>query len=431
VTEQRWFLPWLLLGVLGCSRGPMTPPASSFPLTPSTSPSGRCSIAEDPNAPLVTEWSAAEKAHLESLMSRQVVAVEYSGCELRLVPECRLPGSYTWSLTTLATDTVDIDSADELYAKLPLGAVSLESELEQSGALEVRTTVAGQLRLGESDVQVPKTGACSAATHWVRALSVGAFKLFSGGQSDGDTTLGGPATGRNKTRARRSVLREAGRKEACAAATETAADPQCASPIQLFLEPVGRRQQDERTARARQSGAVRLALAAPENSQESWSLRDRTGRVLCGTPCEYWVTPASGFYLEREAQDSEDAVKLALPDGFPVAPAGRLVATYRAERGAPFTSKLMFWGLGVPVGVTGVLFMGVSIRAFAQDDCDSGCQFERGAIPIMGLAYLASAGGLYYWYSWSHEQSLTVVPASDDLQAGSVAFGPGFVHGRF
>ena len=56
-------------------------------------------------------------------------------------------GSYRWQRTTPATDTLEIDSEDELYARLPLGAASLEAELKRAGKLSVQTTVAGQLRL--------------------------------------------------------------------------------------------------------------------------------------------------------------------------------------------------------------------------------------------------------------------------------------------
>ena len=39
---------------------------------------------------LVTEWPASEKANLEVRLREGAVAVAYSGCEMRLVPDCRV-----------------------------------------------------------------------------------------------------------------------------------------------------------------------------------------------------------------------------------------------------------------------------------------------------------------------------------------------------
>ena len=66
----------------------------------------KCSIAASRSNPLVTEWPASEKANLEVKLREGSVAVAYSGCELRLVPECRLAGGYQWLRTSVATDVI-------------------------------------------------------------------------------------------------------------------------------------------------------------------------------------------------------------------------------------------------------------------------------------------------------------------------------------
>ena len=122
------------------------PPAPAAPVD--AEGAARCRIAAKQERPLVTEWAGSEKADLESrLSSGQVVAVRYTGCELQIVEACRVSGKYAFRRTTLSTDTVEISDADDLYAKLPLGAVGLEGELAWSGRLAVRTTVAGEYRL--------------------------------------------------------------------------------------------------------------------------------------------------------------------------------------------------------------------------------------------------------------------------------------------
>ena len=151
--------------------------------TDTSSGLARCKVVASQDRPLVTEWPASEKANLEARLADGPIVVAYSGCSLRVLSECKAPkGSYTWQRTTLANDTVEIRSADDLYAKLPLGAASLEGELQSSGRLAVQTTVAGQLKLeGLPTAEVPTTGACEGATHVLSAVTLGAFKLKSGG----------------------------------------------------------------------------------------------------------------------------------------------------------------------------------------------------------------------------------------------------------
>src|SRR6185295_15203925 len=93
-----------------------------------------------------TEWPASEKANLEARLREGAVVVSYSGCTLRMLPRCRARGGYQWRRTTTSTDVVEIRNSDELFAKMPVGAVSLEGELQRSGRLAVQTTVSGQLQ---------------------------------------------------------------------------------------------------------------------------------------------------------------------------------------------------------------------------------------------------------------------------------------------
>ena len=114
------------------------------------------------SSPLVTEWPASEKANLENMSHAGAVAVAYSGCSMRLLPDCHVRGAYRWMRTTPSTDSLEINDTDDLYAKLPLGAASLEGELKRTGKLTVKTVVAGQLQLDGAGVNdVPGDGACA------------------------------------------------------------------------------------------------------------------------------------------------------------------------------------------------------------------------------------------------------------------------------
>src|SRR5690606_58495 len=99
-------------------------------------------------------------------------------------------------------------------------------------------------------------------------------------------TLGASAGKRHSE----ALLRESGDPDACAKATDQAPATECAAPVQLFLASL----RPEQEARVVAGGAVQIAIPGPDDWEESWSLRDRTGNLVCRLPCTQWVNPGSG-----------------------------------------------------------------------------------------------------------------------------------------
>ena len=260
--------------------------------------SARCHVAASQSSPLVTEWPASEKANLEVLLRNGTVAVAYSGCSMRLLPECRVKGEYHWQRTTAATDSLEINDSDELFAKLPLGAASLEAELKRSGKLSVKTTVSGQLRLeGAAPGEVPREGPCAQATHIVSALSLGAFALTAGGQKDSKlgaeiSVLGTGA----KTERSADLLRSAGDFDSCGQSTNESPHVNCASPIQAFLTPIPGRTEEEGPP-----GTVKVDFVSADASSRWDVYADDV--VICTTPCERYVSAERPVML-RARDDS-------------------------------------------------------------------------------------------------------------------------------
>jgi hypothetical protein len=302
-------------GVTGCAvlggGGAVAKPFVAVPEAPSDQV--KCKVAAQHDNPLVTEWPAPEKANLEALLREGPVVVAYSGCSMRLLPQCRATGQYLWRRTTISSDVVEIRDADELYAKLPLGAASLEGELNRSGRLAVQTTVAGQLHLAEFDPnQLPRDMTCFGATHVVGALSVGAFKLKSGGSAGvrGGASAAAVGSAGGSSQREESLVREAGAPDKCDLATDTTANMACASPIQVFLRPLPRLLVDQGLP-----GMVKVRFL-PVRGDQGWEVGSGE-RVLCGTPCEKWIDPAIPFnYRKRRnpGEISERDQTVDLPD---------------------------------------------------------------------------------------------------------------------
>jgi hypothetical protein len=104
--------------------------------------------------------------------------------------------------------------------------VTLSGQLKMSGSLHVETTVAGQMQLVGKAAQDATTGAeCARATHLVTALSVGAFKLVSGGNVAGNAGVEVAGMGGKGSAAQsKSVLRSAGDPTSCEHATKRRAE---------------------------------------------------------------------------------------------------------------------------------------------------------------------------------------------------------------
>ncbi len=309
-----------MVGVAFLSGCLSTPRSARPTLTPNDpTPLAKCKVAASQSSPLVTEWPATEKSRLEALVAQGGVVVAYSGCEMRVLPDCRVKGQYAYTRTTLATDTTEVADADDLYTKLPLGAVSLEGDLNRSGRLAVQTTVVGELLLKDAGPgDVPKDGACSDATHLVTGLSLGVFRLLAGGKMSASASgkgFGGKVGGGRIVE--ESVLRETGDAKACAEGDASKPSDRCKSPLQVFLAPLPGREAPSvaRKTMAEEKppeGAVRVNFKVDE-ADEKWTLVTKDEKFVCELPCSRWVGPNSGLQLKLDAAKQADVKTVVVP----------------------------------------------------------------------------------------------------------------------
>lgn len=383
-----------------------------MPLDPTAG--NKCQIAAGQNNPLVTEWPASEKANLEALMHEGAVAVAFTGCKLRVLSQCRLTGSYRWQATTPATDVVEINNEDELYAKLPLGAAALEAELKRSGKLSVQTYVAGQLKLqSPGHPSIPEGNDCAQATHIVSALSVGAFTLSTGADvslNAGASVAGVQAGGARNRSA--SLVRSAGDANACTMGTPDSPNANCASPIQAFLWPLPGRAAEEGPP-----GTVKVDFvsANPANRWEVYA----DDEVLCSTPCSKWVDPVRPVML-RAREDSFGAPdKVQVPTLVEQANYGALQLKAHGTARGQLVTGMTFLSL------TGMaLITGITLTAL-------GCATDRGGMCTgglisMGAGALGGAGSLWLMLDALPKAEVRSVSGGVQLNAG-----PGGLYGRF
>jgi hypothetical protein len=374
----------------------------------------RCKAAVSQGSPLVTEWPAPEKANLEALLMQGTVAVAYSGCSMRVLPQCRPRGHYIWQHTTPTADVISINNEDELYAKLPLGAVSLEGELKRSGKLEMQTVVSGQVRLIEGNAgDVPADGECAQATHVLGALSVGAFTLSRGAEGSAKASASVSSFGEagGKGSRAQNLMRAAGVPDSCGESTDEAPHPNCRSPIQAFLWAIPGRGQVEGPP-----GTVRTDfVSASANGRWDVYIDDQ---VACTTPCTKFVDPNRPILL-RAREDSmftgPDKIQLAgLGDG---AAAGSVqLQAHPTARGELATGITLtsFGGLGVLTGIT-----------LAAVGCPNGISDGQcvAGLSTFGLGGLLTAGAIWL--------ILDAMPRADIVPGVRAWLAPGGIAGVF
>lgn len=391
-------------------------------------PLAKCKVAASQESPLVTEWPASEKANLEARLREGGVAVAYTGCSLRLVPQCRLPGSYKWQRTTVSSDRFEIRSEDELYAKLPIGAAALEGDLKNAGRLAVDTTVAGQLKLdGLALSDVPKDGECAEATHVVGGLSVGAFQLKSGGSVSvqAGATLGSAAVG-GASNLSEATLRSAGSAEKCSEATDESPHVDCQSPLQIFLWRLPHAKRGEEIP----EDSVKLEFVSTSGSKQ-WEILD-SGKERCKTPCTQWVKRSSVLAMRESVKEGEGS-ELAVTGIDQLDPGTEARVVYKDTNAAWYIGN---WTMifGASPLILGAVFVPVS--CFKPDDPSNDGLKQLCSI---GVAMAAAGGavfalGLTTFALWGEKEHMEVEPAGGQARRPlrpAIFAGPGGIWGRF
>jgi hypothetical protein len=266
----------LVLSSCGGAQSPLPPPTA-----PTYDDEASCKVMRSHAEPLVVEWPIADRAKLETAKDKGRVAVKYDGCVMRLLPTCKVPGSYVYKPVTRKHDNVRITNQDELYANLPAGAATLRGRLEHGGQLGIQMTIVGRL---ESDGATPTAADlgpdCASATHVISALTLGAFEFASFARTSAGAGVQVMSAGAGgSASATKETLSSDGVEIACEQAKHSDTKPpdDCAALIRVEVLEIPKGEGD--AARA-QLDAVSAEIA--HRNEEIASLRDITTSMRRG-----------------------------------------------------------------------------------------------------------------------------------------------------
>lgn len=335
--------------LLGC--GGMTP-ASELARAPAFEPEGqtKCSVAQSQDKPLIVEWPAADRGALEAQMSKGLVAVRYQGCEMEVLRRCQGGTRYGYTPVTPKQEHVSIRTADELYAAIPVHAAKFEGKLETAGQLDVDMTLVGSWEAGVDAVTRDAfSGDCGDATHFVHAITAGAFEFAaSGGASVGaGASVGGLGAGA-ESQAERELLNRDGYEKACDEATldDEAPPDGCGALLRLEVVPFEQARPEPSavdnalpvadafspTGAADEEGVVKVHLESEELVQlvqfgavvpTQVPMATQQGTVMttqmlpqqqlvCVSPCDRWVDarPGQQFFVSGDDIMPSDPFRL-------------------------------------------------------------------------------------------------------------------------
>jgi TPR repeat protein len=197
----------------------------------------RCAVGDPSPQPLVVDWRPEARADLEVAMRRGVAVVAYDCHQLRVLPDCTVAGGYDFVAVTPKEEQIDLKDADEIRANLPAGVAS--ASLARDASLDVHLSIVGkQMARAGALERAQLRGRCEGATHFVRAVTTGAFSLAT----HTDAALDGGATmhdvgAKSRGSSDWKVTEADGDPAACRGVAVGTSAPlaSCASPLRLDL----------------------------------------------------------------------------------------------------------------------------------------------------------------------------------------------------
>jgi hypothetical protein len=201
--------------------------------------------AKEHERPFVVEWDATDLASFEARSQRDTIFVKYTGCKLEVLDACSdnaIGGKFgTYAQPQWTSGTVqgfDVKDEGELYAKLPLGAVSLSGRVAAGETLHLKYFVAGVVTASRAAIyrsDIAGVAGCKGATHFVWAYNLGAFELDSTSHvsGEGEASVMGAGAG-GKASHEEASLGHGGNLQSCSTNTQQ----QCRVPIRLALRKI-------------------------------------------------------------------------------------------------------------------------------------------------------------------------------------------------
>ena len=334
--------------------------------------------------PFVVEWDATDASSFQARTSTDVVLVRYDGCDLKVLEGCRpeIPhdfGSYRpvdW--TTGSLESLNIATEADLYAKLPLGVVSLGARVHGGETFKMEYYVSGTVSATREEVtraELAKVPACKSATHFVYGFNLGAFALGSTKELKVEANGSAYGFGMGAAGSKSKSAEKRGGDLARCKAESMKEVLECHAPIRLTLREISDAEDPKaRAAKATETPAA-LSLAG-QLKAESEKEKEAAARYQDATR-KMLASDGKGCIVDLDKHDQLDP----RPDGLTTNPRAQ-TAGLRAQcimlSGQCDAGKLLMrkvqemYMQGMPPAV-----IDQAVEKVAADKCHGGTRSER------------------------------------------------------
>lgn len=128
----------------------------------------------------LVDLEPAAKVRLQTLSEKEIVLAVFRDCRLEMLRGCEVGGNYSFTPTQSIRNTEYIRTRNELFAKLPLGAVELNAQYKDGTEWFLEYILTGSVDSTVSKIDTKALPAhCREATHFIQGMVVGAYQLRS------------------------------------------------------------------------------------------------------------------------------------------------------------------------------------------------------------------------------------------------------------
>lgn len=193
--------------------------------------------------PLIVDLDPDARVDLEATMKKGVAVVAYDCASFRVLGSCKLAdSSYDYAGVSRKEQVIQMKSADDLHANLPLSSAKLGGEVQSGRSIDLALVLVGRRSTTLAKVsREDLTGACDGATHYVQAASVGAFSMATGSMGKAAVVAemfnyGGGAASQSE----RKAMNMDGSLDACRKSEPDSESPpsECRAPLRVELLPI-------------------------------------------------------------------------------------------------------------------------------------------------------------------------------------------------
>ncbi len=187
--------------------------------------SSKCPEEADAMEPWIASEKLSSKLFASGSDDPKIVFVKYTSCSLEVLGDCGVAGGYSYKQTNRTKIGEYIYNLTDLYNYLPFDAANLEPEFDSGGLWSFQAVRVGDYTTSISSVGRDQlSGMCGGATHFVKKVLVGAYRIESKTQ-EGD-------------REKKAVVRRGGSFERCLLSETDSRSPVCQTVLRVNLKPV-------------------------------------------------------------------------------------------------------------------------------------------------------------------------------------------------